>query len=91
MKLFRNVALLCAVNQFILDFQQIVPLRIYFPDTAEDLSEKSRFLSLTPPSELNACYLKFDIVWFVRRANHIGVEHLVQMHASRATLSGEEK
>jgi hypothetical protein len=40
---------LLAVNQFILDFQKIVPLQKYFPETVIAWSEKSRFLSLNPP------------------------------------------
>jgi hypothetical protein len=80
MKLFRNVVAVSAVNQFILDFQKIAPLRKYSAEIGVDLSEKLRFISLNRALlELGAAYLRLDTMRFVRRANHMSVENLVRI------------
>jgi hypothetical protein len=46
MKIFKNAAAQSEVNQFILDFQKIVPSRKYFCEIGGDWSEKLRFITL---------------------------------------------
>lgn len=52
------------------------------------------FLFEPPLFELGACYSRLDtnvVMWFVRRANHVSVNILVQIRVEYATLSGKEE
>lgn len=81
----------CRPYQFIQDFRRIVLLQKHFPETGVGWSEKSTFLTLNAPFELDLRYFRLDTMWFVRRANKIGEKNLIPIRASCATLSGEEK
>lgn len=48
MEPWTNIATLSLVNQFIFDFQNIVPLRINFPKTRVNWSEKSQIFYFEP-------------------------------------------
>jgi hypothetical protein len=77
------------VHQFIEDFQKVVPLRKYFPETTVDWSEKSRFLTFNPHSSNWSIIFQIGLVRAT--CQHMSAENFVQIHAPGATQSSEKE